>query len=214
MSEYAKHREIFIEFRHRLENDLELLDEILKSIGIIVSEFNTSMRENRFIAGGATERILAAAMRHLEFPNVRSRGLLPDEEDLVVDGVQFSIKASFTGKRDEIRLKNTMGSPRSDAHRSIWTTPTLFVLANRGIGYADPDLLSDVAMKTGDATILRRRPLDAFHDANPEWLFECAVPAKSQDPTQMRSVSEMVFNEVIQRTDLGEPLFPILRANL
>ena len=214
MSAYDKHRKIFIKFRHRLENDLELLDEILKSIGIIVSEFNTSMRENRFIAGGATERILAAAMRHLDFHNVRSRGLLPDEEDLVVDGIQFSIKASFTGKRDEIRLKNTMGSPHSDGHRLIWTTPTLFVLANRGIGYADPDLLSDVAKKTGDATILRRRPLDDFHNANPEWLIECAIPAKSQDPTQMRSVSEMVFNEVIQRTDLGEPLFPILRANL
>ena len=123
----------------------------------------------------------------------------------MIGETRFSVKSSFTKQRGEIRLVNTLGdSP------TLWTEPTIFVLANRGIGYADPALLPDVARKKRDAVVLPRRPLDRMHDGNPMWLFPCAVPVKESDPAQSRAASVAVATEVLRRTSSGHPVFPRL----
>ncbi len=205
--DYTPHRDIYRRLRTGLENAPDVLDEFLKALTLLISEYDTSIRENRFIAGGATERILAATMRCTGISEARSRGLNLSEEDIVVGDHQLSVKASFTGKRDAIRLINTLG----DSSDTMWKAATIFVMANRGIGYADPVLLPNEAKTGGDAVVLPRRPLDALHDAQPQWLLPCSVPAKGQDTSQRRAASEAVATEILQRTTAGQPVFQRLR---
>ena len=206
---YETHREIYGHLRDGLNNSPDVLDELLRALGLLISEYDTSIRENRFISGGATERILAATMRCVGIANARARGLDLNDEDIVVDGHQISVKASFTGGRQAIRLINTLGDSSA-----VWRTATIFVLANRGIGYADPDLLPGIARSSRDAVILPRRPLDELHDAQPQWLLRCDVPAKSQDSSQRRAASEAVATEILQRTAAGRAMFPQLRGSI
>ena len=208
-SGYAPHRRIYRQLRDGLNNSDGVLDELMRALGLLISEYDTSIRENRFIAGGATERILAATMRCVGISEARARGLDLDDEDIVVGDCQISVKASFTGGRQAIRLINTLGDSAA-----VWRTATIFVLANRGIGYADPDLLPNVARSSRDAVILPRPPLDALHDAQPEWMLRCDVPAKSQDASQRRAASEAVATEILQRTAAGRAMFPQLRGAL
>lgn len=206
---YYRHREIYQQLRAGLANTPAVLDEFLRALGLLISEYDTSIRENRFIAGGATERILATAMRSIGISGARSRGLHLDEEDIVVGNCQLSVKAQFSG-RAAIRLVNTQGS----ADGRLWETPTIFVLANRGIGYADPALLPGETRSSGDAVILPRKPLDDLHDAQPRWLLPCSVPAKAQDASQRRAASEAVATEILLRTAAGQAMFPNLRQSL
>ena len=208
-STYTPHRKIYRQLRDGLTDSPDVLDELLRALGLLISEYDTSIRENRFIAGGATERILAATMRCVGISEARARGLDLDDEDIVVGDYQISVKASFTGGRQAIRLINTLGDSAA-----MWRTATIFVLANRGIGYADPDLLPDVARSSRDAVILPRGPLDTLHDAQPEWMLGCDVPAKSQDASQRRAASEAVATEILQRTAAGRAMFPQLRGAL
>lgn len=208
--DYTPHQGIYRRLKTGLENAPDILDGLLGSLGLLISEYDTSIRENRFIAGGATERILATTMRCVGIANARARGLDLSDEDIVVDGHQISVKASFTGGRQAIRLINTLG----DAGGTVWQTATIFVLANRGIGYADPGLLPGVARSSGDAIILPRKPIDDLHDAQPQWLLPCAVPAKAQDVSQRRAASEAVATEILQRTAMGRAMFPNLRGSL
>ena len=210
ITNYGPHRDIYRGLKTGLENTPDILDELLRALGLLISEYDTSIRENRFIAGGATERILAVAMRCVGITNARARGLDLNDEDIVVDGHQISVKASFTGGRQAIRLVNTLG----DATGAVWQTATIFVFANRGIGYADPDLLPNVARSSGDAIILPRKPIDDLHDAQPQWLLPCAVPAKARDVSQRRAASEAVATEILQRTAMGQAMFPNLRMSL
>ena len=208
-TEYTMHREIYRQLRDGLTNSPDVLDELLRALGLLISEYDTSIRENRFIAGGATERILATTMRCVGISNARARGLDLSDEDIVVGDCQISVKASFTGGRQAIRLINTLGNSAAS-----WQTATIFVLANRGIGYADPGLLPDVARSSRDAVLLPRPPLDDLHDAQPQWLLRCDVSAKSQDASQRRAASEAVATEILQRTAAGQAMFPRLRRSL
>lgn len=205
-STYRHHRHIYRRFRHGLEISPDILDEIIRALGILITEYGTSVRENRFIVGGGTERILATAMRCVGIEDARARGLGEDEEDIVVGQYQLSVKASFTGSRQQIRLINTLG----DSVRR-WDTATIFVLANVGIGYADPDLLSDADRSTSDAVVLPRGPLDNLHTEQPQWLLQCDIPANPTDASQLRAASEAVTMEILQRTAGGRATFPNLR---
>ena len=208
MSAYDETRDIFLRFRQGLEQAPHVLDEMLKALGVLITEYDTSIRENRFIAGGGTERILAIAMRAVGI-HARSRGLALDEEDIVVGAAQFSVKSSYAGGKQEIRLINTLGESTT-----LWTASTIFVLANKGIGYADPDLLPDAQIRKRDAVTLPRRALDEMHAQHPQWLLECAVPAKAQDASLRRAASEAVVADIIRRTTAGQHIFPTLSNHL
>ncbi len=200
---WADERRVFAKLVNGFRSRPAVLDEFLTALGILISEYDTSIRENRFIAGGATERILATTMRTLGI-DARARGLEQDDEDIMVGDLPLSVKSSFTGKRDALRLVNTLGHNR----KQRWRVATVFILANRGIGYADPDLLPNAVEFSGDALILRRALLDEMHVRSPEWLFGCAVPAKGTDVSQRRAASEAVSVEILQRTHLGKSRFP------
>ena len=202
-------RRIWTRFKSGLENSPSLLDELLGAVSNLIGDYNSSIRENRFIVGGATERILATAMRATGIRNVQSRGLAQDEEDLVVDGVGISVKSSFTGRREQIRLVNTLGDSGTQ-----WSAPTIFIIAERGIGYADPGLLPNAAKTTSDAIVLPRRLLDHFHNGNPNYFLDCAVPRKPTNRNQSKVLSVTVANEIMTRTANGQDIYPLLRSHM
>lgn len=208
---YDRPREIYRQLRAGLANTPAVLDEFLRALGLLISEYDTSIRENRFLVGGVTEIILAATMRCVGIENAQARGLELDGEDIVVGGCRISVKASFTGRRDAIRLINALG----DADQRAWQTPTIFVLAARGIGYADPVLLPGAVRSSRDALVLSRKPLDDLHDAQPRWFLRCEVPAKPQNPPRRRTASEDVAPAILNRqNDAGHSMFPNLSGAL
>ena len=206
---YEPHRQIYLQLRRGLERTPAVLDEIISALGIFITEYGTSVRENRFIVGGGTERIIATAMRCVGIIEARARGLGINDEDVMVGNHRISVKSSFTGGRQQIRLINTLG----DTERT-WDTATIFVLANVGIGYADPDLLPSADKRTNDAVVLPRAPLDNLHDELPQWLLSCDIPRNPKDSAQLRAASEAVTTEILQRTASGRALFPHLRKCL
>lgn len=202
-------RGIWARLKTELETNHSLLDEFLGAVTTLVGDYNSTIRENRFTVGGATERILATTMRAAGIANVQSRGFAEDEEDLMVDGVGISVKSSFTGRRDQIRLINTL-----DNTRTQWSAPTIFIIAERGIGYADPGLLPNATRIASDVVTLPRAPLDAFHDRNPDYFLVCAVPRKPTDPTKSKIPSVAVADEIIAKTVNGRAAFPLLRSHM
>ena len=55
----------------------------------------------------------------------------------------------FYGARSRIRLIDALGDSAAR-----WTAPTIFIIAERGIGYADPGLLPNATRAARDAAIL------------------------------------------------------------
>lgn len=205
---YIAARRVYARFREGLAAQQAVLDELLLAMQLLLNEYHTSIRENRFIVGGAAERLFAVAMRAVGLEGARARGLSVGEEDLVVGGVQLSLKCSFTGRRDAIRLINSLGGSAPPA----WEVPTLFALAGAGIGYADPEQLGAEVHATHDAVILKRDALDAHFQRHPDLMFPCAVPHMPRDPYQRRAASEAVVKEILLRS--SSPTFPHLRAHL
>ena len=115
----------------------------------------------------------------------------------------------FYGTRSRIRLIDALGDSAAR-----WTAPTIFIIAGRGIGCADPGLLPNATRAARDAVILPRAPLDNFHDGNPDYFLACAAPRKPMDPTQTKVASESVANEIMARTVGGQAIYPLLRNHL
>lgn len=197
MGSYKVERSTFRRLKAKLEADVPLRREVERALEVLLYEYNTTVHENRFVVGGACERILGAAMRAsgIDAENV---GTHNPRIDLGIPGAQgFSVKGSFTGKRDDIRLINSLG--KSETRK--WSEATIFILANTGIGYADPELLKNATKSMGDALILKRRHLDRLFQENPECLIRCAVASKSTQVKKTKVASEAVAKEILGRAE-------------
>lgn len=205
---FVRARALWGRFRAGLEGNPAVLGEMLGALRLILNDYSTTLRENRFLVGGAAERLVAITMRAVGLQGARARGLRLDEEDLVVEGCRISLKCSFTAGKSAIRLVNALGS--GSGH--TWDVPTLFLLGGRGIGYADAGLLPDAVMSTGDALILDGQKLARFFEASPAHWYACAVPTKPADPHSIRAASELVVRDVVLRG--GGVDFPLLAKHL
>jgi hypothetical protein len=163
----------------------------------LIEEYNTTYRENRFIVGGAVEEMMAAALRCLGFADVRTVGVENIGRDIFVGDLGFSLKTSFTGRNEAIGMINKQGDSSP-----VWVDPTIFVLAGRGIGYADPALLPNATRDGNDQVSLPRAPLYDLFDHDPQWLLHCDVPVKPPTGEPPRAVaSRAVAIEILLRRD-------------
>lgn len=206
---YPQAREIFLRFKAQLEIQHDLRQELLDAVGLLVDDYNTTYRENRFIVGGAVEEMIAAAMRCIGFEDVRSVGVENVGSDIFVGEQGFSLKTSFTGRNEAIGMINKQGNSRP-----VWTDPTIFVLAGRGIGYADPVLLPNATRDGNDQVSLPRAPLHALFEQDPRWLLRCEVQVKPPTDEPPRSIaSKAIAVEILQRQEpSGQFLFDRLRG--
>src|SRR3990172_8976444 len=133
---YEQERAIFRRFKTELERNEVLRREVESAIEALLSEYNTTLHENRFVVGGVLEHIIGAAMRAagIEATNV---GKFNPRIDISAPGAEgFSVKGGFTGA-GPIRLINVLGEGVGGG----WQEATIFVLTGIGIAYADPELL-------------------------------------------------------------------------
>ena len=67
-------REVFKSFKQALERNHAIQDELERALEILMADYNTTVYENRFVAGGVCEHVLGAAMRAagLQVTNVGS----------------------------------------------------------------------------------------------------------------------------------------------
>lgn len=191
--QYTRARELFLQLKAGLETNNALLNELLAALGLLLAERSTSFYENRFISGGATEHIIAAAMRCAGLSDVRTVGFEETRVDVLVEGQGFSIKSSFAGSGN-IALINVQG----DSEEVEWTTPTILVLGvgpSRGIGYIDPGLLPADAINHGrDQVTVNRTPINSLFREQPEYLLSCDFPVNPgipDDPAQMPTASSL-----------------------
>lgn len=186
---YAQERRVF----DRLRSDCsdEAKDEYEKAIAKLLSTYNTTIHENRFIAGGAVEVFTYALLRSVGIDchygaQGRSGGiLLPNDRKL-------SIKGTFTGGPSNVKLMNKLGG----GHRE-WATATLFVVSGVGLVYGSPDTVAREYVKdVGDGTELRKAGLQELID-NPDNLFEAEIAQKP--PTEMADFSKKASTAVARQ---------------
>jgi len=191
---YDAERSFFLEFRHRLRADTQLIAEIEGALAAVHERYDTRVWENRFVAGGVTEQIIGSAARALglDIANVGKHNQGYDLE--LPSGEGLSIKAVFSSTDGQIRLINKLGEGTR-----IWVDATLFPVAMVGIGYADPVLVPGLTASSGDALVISGRQLKAFWAANTEWLVDFVnVPPKSSG-ANTSVASDVVAFDVFQR---------------
>ena len=131
------------------------------------SSYNTAIRENRFIVGGAVEHIIVGALNGVRLPAVHV-GVGDTRIDLRVQGPKapagFSTKASFSSFN--VRLVNTLGESVA-----VWNEPTLFLFKKVGIVYSDPELLPNATKSSKDALLLDGKAMKGFIAAHPEYVI-------------------------------------------
>ncbi len=146
-------------FRSLKENvSWQALAKYEQAIKTLLERYNTTIYENRFIAGGAVEVFTLMLLCSAGIP-AQSYGDETAAGDVILPNKRMlSIKGSFTGSKDSIRLINTMGETKA-----VWCTATLFIITGLGIVYGDPVMLEDGDLsRAKDALMLRRAAIDRF----------------------------------------------------
>jgi hypothetical protein len=187
-------RKIFKDFKILIDSSANVLDEFLAACRAVNLRYDTKIYENRFIVGGVVEQLLGASMRAvgLEVDNIAksSRGV-----DLLFPSLEvgLSVKAQFK-RGSEIRLVNTMGGSGASV---VWNHATVFVIVGIGIGYADPEVLSEGLSARSDALTLRISALQELWELNPEYLIKCDVPSKAQNSDLSRVASDVIAQDIM-----------------
>lgn len=182
--------------------------EFEAAIRELVYEYSTTNRENRFVVGGATEILLAAAMRASGIGS-QDLGHGSDGADILATANalsrRFSVKASFVRGWGGVRLINFQGQGSVAA----WADATIFVSPSANILFGSPDhpILADGLSHSGDALVLSGAALRRHAEANPDLIIRVDVP---QNPrTGIRIASADVALGILTRAH-----YPLLGASL
>lgn len=191
---YQAERDAFRTLKGFLNDSPSSRREVEVAFARLLGDYATSIRENRFVVGGAAEVIVCAAMRaagvHASDATLTSTG-----GDISLPGdVQLSVKGRFSDKASSLRILNVLGASTAAA----WQHGTLFMLSGVGIVYADPDLLPHRASRTSDAVTLSYRHLRAFLEANEEWVIRLDIPFALTDASRSRLTSRTVAFEILR----------------
>jgi hypothetical protein len=187
----------------RIRSDFE------KAVARLFAQFDTRIRENRFVVGGALEIILGAAFRACGV-KVLHRGATEASWDLILEGEEggYSVKSML--KTSATRLINVLGRRPSVQN---WQAATLFLIPS-GIVYADPALpwwrknASRVIRVRSDALEISRSHIEEFAQGHPEWSIECNLPvhqASREERIPGRTVSSQLAAQILM--EIGGSLF-------
>lgn len=199
MTQYMQEQRVF----NRLKQDctLETKQEYELAISTLLERYNTTIYENRFVAGGAVEVFTYALLRTVGidcglYGNQSKSGdiLLPNAKIL-------SVKGAFTGGATDIRLLNKQGG----GYRP-WEAATLFVLSDVGIVFGAPDMVSeDLVHDTSDALVLKKQAITELM-SDPVNVLPMEIMKKP--PTEMtgfsHKASTAVARQIIIEADLSK----------
>ncbi|MCR4425018.1 MAG: hypothetical protein NUW23_02350 [Firmicutes bacterium] len=182
-------RREFLKFRDRLTSLPDVRDQMERAIEEVFWDYDTALRENRFVVGGAIEFIVGAALRACDV-RVRHKGALKTDLDLILEENEksgYSLKAVL--KATNTRLINVMGAAPT---LERWLTATIFLLSGVGLVYADPAidwwaLRGRQHVKVADDALeVSRKSIEAYAKANPGWLAPCLLPGLEERKKRLR----------------------------
>ena len=204
ISRFAAERGAFAQLKQKIDHDDKLRQEVEYTLAQLLGRFATSVRENRFVVGGALEVILTAALRAAGVA-AEDVGISEERIDIRIPNGGFSVKGHFSGTGN-IRLINVLG----DSTQAEWSEGTLFVLHGMGIGYSDAELLGAGATKREkDAIVLRYNHLKQFLETNPAYFISLQVPQATREEKQSELVSRAVAREILRDAPtLWKALYP------
>ena len=173
--------------------------EYVRAVGLVIERYNTSIYENRFVAGCVIEVFTYALMRSAGL----SCNLYADQEKggdiMLPNHKHLSVKGSFTGGVADVKLLNQMG----DGDRP-WEVATLFVVSEIGIVYGDPDLVDPGWVKqVGDGVKLDKAALKHLMK-DPKNVIELEIPKKPSKEMAGKSLkaSESIALKILNDENL------------
>lgn len=194
---FAYERRAWKAFRSGVREDA--LAEFCEAMGILLRVYNTTVRENRFIAGGATEVFLCAVLRTVGIDASLVGRHSVGGDIRLSDSRLLSIKGIFRGGADNVGMVNWQGSPRGV---SAWDKATIFVVSEVGLVYGDPRLMDSRYLKVkNDQLSLRKAGLQTLID-RPECLVPAPIPRKPDSVVAGTvSVSQKIGRDILRDLD-------------
>jgi len=204
---YAEERRSFAQFKNALETTPTLKAQYESAIASVVLEYNTSILENRFVTGGAVEIFTMWAMRSAGIDVAQVGAQLRGSDLQLPRGGRISLKGVFAiapqAGRAETRTTNLI-NVQGHIEGAVWADATFFLLAARGLYYADPDLLPDRAYPTGGALSIRMKDVVDFGARNPQFHCDLAVAEKTALTANSKVASRAVAVETVLAHNLTE----------
>lgn len=200
--QFSSERTFFLLYKEALDRDEVLRHEVVGAIDAVLTRYNTSVWENRFIVGGVVEQIIGASARDLGL-DVQNAGKQNQGYDLELEGPNgagISIKGVFATTSGMHNLVNVRTSDPERDLRERWTTATIFVMSEVGIGYTDPLFGGAFLNPTGDALQISGRLLRQWWGEHPEWLIQAPIPRKPGGPA-VRVASDAVSFDIFSDFD-------------
>lgn len=165
--------------------------EYERAIRTLLERYNTTIYENRFIAGGAVEVFTYALLRSVGIDCTLYGDQAHAGDILLPNNRKLSVKSSFRGVAN-IRLLNQMGSGARE-----WDTATLFVVSGVGVAFGAPDMVeADQLKDVGDAKTLKKAGLQALID-DPANVIGMKIAPKP--PTEMTGFSHKASTAVARQ---------------
>lgn len=206
-------RKAFDTLRERASQ--EACDEYVEALKELIHRYNTTVRENRFIVGGAVEVFTCSFLRSVGVTCTpcgdKSVGgdLRIEERDAGQEDLLISLKSSFVGGPVGIGIVNKQGS----GYRP-WTVPTFFVLAGVGIVYGDPSMVKQSELNDKPDQLALPKPILERFIEDPNNVFRLPIVRKPKiSSSDALLTSEAVAYGIIREFSLNalrEALPPLL----
>ncbi len=166
--------------------------EYEQAVRTLLERYNTTIYENRFVAGGAVEVFTYALLRSVGIDCTLYGDQAKSGDILLPNDRKLSVKGIFKGSVGDVRILNQMGGGDRE-----WNTATLFVVSGTGIVFGAPDMVApDHVKPTGDAKVLKRVGLQVLVD-DPANVIEMEIARKP--PTVAAGFSQKASTAVAQQ---------------
>ena len=138
-TDFSEERKFFEKLRNNLQ--LKNQEEFESHFNTLIGQYNTSVKENRFITGKVLERFVHNLLNETGLSCKLSTDgaiLIPSNKRLLINGL-------FQGGERTVNVINKQGSGSRK-----WKTPILFVISELGIVYGDPNMVSEQNVTSSD----------------------------------------------------------------
>ena len=158
----------------RLRSDCseEAKSEYETAVATLLTSYNTTIHENRFIVGGAVKFLTCSLLQSVGIDcSLFEEQSHPGDILLPNDG-KLLIKSTFTGGPAPVKLMNKLGESYQ-----TWATATLFVVSDVGLVYGSPNMVEEHIKDLSDGTKLTKAGLQSLINM-PNNLFKVKIAKK------------------------------------
>ena len=200
MDNYEQEKQFF--YRLKAECNDKTKKSCEHAIKKIISSYNTTIDENRFVVGSVVEVLVYCLFRatHIEC-FLSKRAICFDRKRLAVQGI-------FKGGFNDARLINYQGEQREQGEQGErkrkkkrkWETATLFVISDIGIVFGTPNMVESEHLKdTKDALVLKKAGLEKIaSDKNNIFSINIARKPLFDLADQNKKASDLIVKDIFR----------------